>query len=112
MMEFIRWENVAFVVLVWLVAWARPVAGAVAVPLVMRVAALLLAGACAAGCAFAAQRDMESPRAVFLGVGVGALVLGGLLSWPRSSGGRVAVSAWWPELALVAMALTPWLWRA
>ncbi len=114
LLEFGRWENAAFLVLVLLVAWARPEAGAVGLDAWRRrwvsLAALALAVAAAVGFFMAASREMAAPRGVFLGVGAGALVLSGWVAWPRRSGSAVAAGlAWWPEVALIVMALTAWL---
>jgi len=114
--EFLRWENAAFLVLVWLVAWSRPDAGLVPAGFsaVRRrsivLAALVLAALAAAGWGVAWERGWSAPRTIFLGVGVGALVLAAGVGWSASAGRRVGGwLAWCPEGALLAMAWVAWL---
>jgi len=113
LMEFLRWENAAFLALVLLVAWARPGAGAGPSGLTparrrgLALAALLLAAAAAAGFLLASARGMVPPGTIFLGGGVGSLALLGWVGWTGRPGG---VAAWWPEVALLVMAGTV-LWR-
>jgi hypothetical protein len=110
--EFMRWENAAFLVLVLLVAWARPQGcpdGDRSMRRHVALAALLLAGAAAAGFFAAATRGYTPTQTVFLGVGAGALVLSALLAWPRRPGQPPPAFVWWPEVVLVLMPLTAWI---
>jgi hypothetical protein len=101
-LEFVRLENAAFLGLVMLVAWARadvetgdtPARGSV-----VR-GALVLAVASAAGWYLSMGEGTAAIGAVYAGVGVGALVLALL------AGRWVQAAVWWPEVALVVMALT------
>jgi hypothetical protein len=111
--EFLRWENAAFLALIWLVCWARPEPGGTAVPRTRRgwllSAALVLAAASTAGVFGCLALELEAPRAVFLGVGAGSLVLAAVVGWAGRCGRAGLALSWWPEAAILVMALTVWL---
>jgi len=109
--EFRRPENVAFVALVFLVAWARPVVPGAAALRTRRVvsgAALALALVAAAGWRHAVSQGWPAPKAVFLGIGLAAIALAALQFWRWPGPARPPVIAWFPELVfLAAIAVLP-----
>ncbi len=107
--EFQRPENAAFVALVYLVAWGRPQGASERGPgkrWPVLVASIVLCVLCAAGAMVWDAPGAAPPRLVFFGVAVGAAVLASMigLAWAIGKPGRAA--GWFPEVALVAMALT------